>query len=151
MCECATNYICKEHSKAFFDQKEAVNNEDLTVYKFTMNIKSDVPYSSNYHGAYTIYEGSTVTRITTHKVLDKEIKEFNAKGGKVISIHCEIATKTCPKCNSEVVYAFYDFNHNLCNDCVDSNSTVMTENVNNIIESIKLAKFLNYSPKFNRK
>lgn len=151
MCECATNFICKEHSKAFFDQKDAVNNADLTVYKFTMDIKSDVPYCSNHYGAYTNYEGSIVTRITTHKVLDKEIKEFNAKGGKVISIHCEIAFKHCAVCGCDVTYNLFDFYHDMCNQCVDTKADLITSRIQNNIETLQLIKFLNYKPKFNRK
>lgn len=149
-CYCQPGFTCHVCSRRNY--KEALEREesDDTIYKFLLCVKGDVPYANPTHGAYSKYEGYTVTRYCTHRTLNNEIMEFNKMGGKVTGIECEVATKICPQCESTVSFNFYNFEHDMCNDCLEKNADSFVDKVNECIQDELLMKFLSYKPKFNK-
>jgi len=149
-CYCQTGFTCHVCSRRNHKQSLEREESDDAIYKFSLCVKGDVSYANVTHGAFAVYEGYTVTRYCTHRTLNKEIMEFNKMGGKVTGFEKEIATKICPKCESKVLYSFFNFEHNMCNDCLQLNADKMVDKVNECVQDELLMKFLNYTPKFNK-
>jgi len=113
-----------------------------TTYKWTMEIKCEIPFA-NKHGVFTQYGYSIATRTCTDSVLDAELDEFYKMGGKVISFHKEVAMKHCRCCNSDVLWDYYDFNHDCCMQCVETKAEEFTNKIQNLIESLLISQTIN--------
>lgn len=148
-CTCNPDYKCPVCSAKWHEEQKAKDEADNTVYKFTMEIKGNVPYASKTFGAYAIYEGSVVTTYRTNKQLTEDMETFSKMGGKVISIHSDVAVKLCQYCNSEVVFNYYDFNHECCKGCLETKAEEIEQRIKNRVDTLLLTKLLNFKPKLN--